>query len=80
MEERINQSSSRKEALDGGEIAEVVNKLRGLEKQQQIILQMESEIQQQQMKRDLLKESIEELGRSIDLYEGSIISHLTRKQ
>ncbi|KAJ3414569.1 DNA repair protein rad50 [Chytridiales sp. JEL 0842] len=71
MEERIQSVRSRRDELEGGEIAAVMDTLRGLEKQQQIIQQMEQEIQQHEMKRDIIQNNLNELQQTIELFEDS---------
>jgi DNA repair exonuclease SbcCD ATPase subunit len=70
MEDRIMHSRTRKGALESGEISSVQETIRNLEKQQNQIQKLKSEIEQYGMKRDMIVSNISELEKNIEVYEG----------
>ena len=73
MDEKIKVATERKLLLEGGEISVVLDNIRGLEKEQHQIQKLETQIQQLQMKHDLIQSNINEMEKTIDIYEGSLI-------
>ncbi|KAI8609862.1 hypothetical protein BC830DRAFT_1148567 [Chytriomyces sp. MP71] len=71
IDEKIEEAVNRKQVLEGGEIEQVHRQLRNLEREQQQIQNVYAQVQQHEMKRNMLATSINELKESIELYEDS---------
>ncbi|KAJ3356047.1 DNA repair protein rad50 [Entophlyctis luteolus] len=69
IQERITAAKSRKLELENGEIAEVSNQLRHLEREQQKLQDLYSEIQTREIRRNMLQNSLQEMRRTIEIYE-----------
>ncbi|KAJ3245616.1 DNA repair protein rad50 [Chytriomyces hyalinus] len=71
MEERIAKALARKSELESGEIEVVSSQLRNLEREQQKLQNLYSQIQQHEMKRNMLAASIEEMKAVMEIFEDS---------
>ncbi|KAJ3065812.1 DNA repair protein rad50 [Podochytrium sp. JEL0797] len=73
IQSRIEAARERKSQLDGdgGEIDVIQQQLRNLEREQQKLQNVYSEIQQREIRKNVLQESIEEMKMVIELYEDS---------
>ncbi|KAJ3197482.1 DNA repair protein rad50 [Irineochytrium annulatum] len=68
---RITRGIERKSALEGGEINDVLEKLRGMERELQKYQKVETDLRESQMKKDLIMGNIDEITKSITIYEDS---------
>ncbi|KAJ1562846.1 DNA repair protein rad50, partial [Cladochytrium tenue] len=69
--ESIKNAKERRRVLEGGEIERVSQLLRGLEREQQKIQRLETDLQQKEMQRDFLKGVVDNLASSVDILDES---------
>ncbi|KAI8914853.1 AAA domain-containing protein [Powellomyces hirtus] len=71
VESKLSHAQERIESLDGGEIAETVEQMEGLMKQQEMVQKLFLNIKQSTMERDMRQKTMEELKANLQEYQES---------